>query len=1131
MRPKPLYILLFIALLLSACSDESTATVAAPVETIAAPTPVPLDMTGKNYHQAKISAEQGGTIHSLDGFTLHFAPGALVQDADIEISKVTGLPEIATPEMASIGPFYQITLGEAEITAPILLTLPYAGYPLPAAENDDAITLAYYSEATKEWVALPSVIDPQEKTISAMVGHFSQFVILAWPEEKPPRIIDFYFSPTTISIDCDRINDPNYLPNLPDSLTLTVQDPDGLDDLQEAPELTVRFEKLYLITRSSSAAMSPVSPGTYAFTFTFTRGGSVLEDLLGQALLAHCGNLHAVHAEVSVTDRAGLTAESTAFQDVRYQPVPEIAIVSPRGNTPVTTAPTLTWQVAWPENVQKDYDYLTLKVSSDPAHDKTVFVEEIPVDQTAYILDASAGLKEGKTYYWQVSATRNYVLGGSWATVRSQNGSFWVTRGQAACTPSDATGCVRVQVIGSNGSPAAGVYVMFHSDADNQQLGADHTDANGTLYFSGSAGEKYFLYISSSPASGTKSWNGGLCTIQIAANQILDFQAALEAGSGTSFCVPQEEPVPAAGDCSWVSQIIGDWVSNGRDYMVYTADHAGYFYPGGDRGRRAQFEWECSANGNFHNLTSKVESLIEFPDRDHYEMHGTGWTRSSFDLACTAPVDTSVYLYQHWHYECGGEGENFGWMARSATGFQTVADSFHDRASSIKIPAGWSVMLYEHPDPSSGASLCLNESLDNFPGTYSNGVPLNDTVSAFEVFDKPGCGASAIIRPDYVRATSFVTEYWAEGILVARCSYTDVYQFDVMVDEKTARIQQVRYITPEIGDCTYLELERSMTYTVDVNTGQGLDKESDSLFLGKGYPSGEVVSIPWVNQTTLPAIKLIETYTAVVDDQHEWRSDYTRHYDQVTGLIVQTDFQGAIYDKNTGEKDAKSCVYGKNVRLETNAPIQNIPGVYQMSWPLDLGAPCGMKAIRPIFKGTIPAPILVAPEKDKKYCAWVDIKNLPGDAILEWTGNAVRPDQPKFSYTDFVDPTAIQYNHMNWLEIWGREMDETEWKLVGKTQLFDYTEDDHQGARLEKDTLVQMMGLFRSPKVTFRWRNTFVNTSFEGRVSPSEWGYFIIDIYPNDDGTCGGTADPSPQQTSLNVPILRMGDFSGGLIP
>ena len=125
------------------------------------------------------------------------------------------------------------------------------------------------------------------------------------------------------------------------------------------------------------------------------------------------------------------------------------------------------------------------------------------------------------------------------------------------------------------------------------------------------------------------------------------------------------------------------------------------------------------------------------------------------------PQSGGVILYKHANYNCGGEGEGTGYVRRTSTGWQDVPGSFNDQASSIRIPAGWSVRLYQDSGRR-GGSVCRNSDDSDFAGdTFDNGVGLNDQISSFEVFDNSNCSSSP--------SGSWRVEYFSDTNLNNRC--------------------------------------------------------------------------------------------------------------------------------------------------------------------------------------------------------------------------------------------------------------------------------------------------------------------------------------------------------------------------
>jgi hypothetical protein len=106
----------------------------------------------------------------------------------------------------------------------------------------------------------------------------------------------------------------------------------------------------------------------------------------------------------------------------------------------------------------------------------------------------------------------------------------------------------------------------------------------------------------------------------------------------------------------------------------------------------------------------------------------------------TCPQSGGVILFLNSNYNCGGLGADVGYVLRSGSGFQNVPSLLNDQLSSVIVPSGWSVMLYENSDRGGGKK-CLNASGDaDFSNdSFDNGVGLNDKVSSFEVYTTANC--------------------------------------------------------------------------------------------------------------------------------------------------------------------------------------------------------------------------------------------------------------------------------------------------------------------------------------------------------------------------------------------------------
>jgi hypothetical protein len=153
---------------------------------------------------------------------------------------------------------------------------------------------------------------------------------------------------------------------------------------------------------------------------------------------------------------------------------------------------------------------------------------------------------------------------------------------------------------------------------------------------------------------------------------------------------------------------------------------------------------------------------------------GNGWGASGMRIfdgkepwcqSLECPTSDGVILYQGANLDCNLQGEGQGWVSRETTGWQNVPLSFNDRASSVRVPEGWSVRLYQDIDRG-GASVCRRADDANlvgatFPGTS---IELNNEVSSFEVFSNNSCSSAPPTGTIAVNDGSSVASSQAVGL-------------------------------------------------------------------------------------------------------------------------------------------------------------------------------------------------------------------------------------------------------------------------------------------------------------------------------------------------------------------------------
>ena len=139
------------------------------------------------------------------------------------------------------------------------------------------------------------------------------------------------------------------------------------------------------------------------------------------------------------------------------------------------------------------------------------------------------------------------------------------------------------------------------------------------------------------------------------------------------------------------------------------------------------------------------------------------------------PDSGGAILYRHAGYDCGGQGEGLGYVQRSDPGWQNVPAGFNDQATSLRLPAGASVRLYEHVDRA-GASVCRGADDDTFEDDRFDGgqIALNDQVSSFEFFAGGNCAPIPEAGPQKWKARYEAGDacWWDSGCRPGLCLET-----------------------------------------------------------------------------------------------------------------------------------------------------------------------------------------------------------------------------------------------------------------------------------------------------------------------------------------------------------------------
>jgi len=97
---------------------------------------------------------------------------------DVEFVAIESVPD--PPEDASIiGLPYQLGPDGATFDPPVTLTWNYDPADIPDGVAEEDLVIAYYDEDAASWQELESTVNPETNTITAPVGHFTTFTVIA----------------------------------------------------------------------------------------------------------------------------------------------------------------------------------------------------------------------------------------------------------------------------------------------------------------------------------------------------------------------------------------------------------------------------------------------------------------------------------------------------------------------------------------------------------------------------------------------------------------------------------------------------------------------------------------------------------------------------------------------------------------------------------------------------------------------------------------------------------------------------------------------------------------------------------------------------------------------------------------
>ncbi|MBI5240066.1 MAG: T9SS type A sorting domain-containing protein [Elusimicrobia bacterium] len=125
-------------------------------------------------------------FHRASGANVSLPSGALAQDTDITVLKVSAAPAAeearrdeaaALNQLKPVGQPYDFGPEGTQFSLPVALTLPYDPEGLRNLAAQD-LKIAYWNPAANHWEPLDSVVDAKARTVSAKTTHFSLYQVV-----------------------------------------------------------------------------------------------------------------------------------------------------------------------------------------------------------------------------------------------------------------------------------------------------------------------------------------------------------------------------------------------------------------------------------------------------------------------------------------------------------------------------------------------------------------------------------------------------------------------------------------------------------------------------------------------------------------------------------------------------------------------------------------------------------------------------------------------------------------------------------------------------------------------------------------------------------------------------------------
>ena len=224
----------------------------------------------------------------------------------IKITKSTA-PPAAPADGAKVSYVYDLEPDGTTFDPPVNLTIKYDEDNIPEGIVENNLVIAIWDETDEEWVALDSTVDSGDNTITAPVGHFTNFAVLAYTRPAAFTVSELSISPSEVI--------PGEKVNISVSVTNT-------GDLTDSYELDLRIDDKIEETREVTLAGGETEELT--FTVARDKSGSYtvsLDGLTGKFVVKApsafaVSDLSITPAEVEIGETVTIGASVTNTGDI-----------------------------------------------------------------------------------------------------------------------------------------------------------------------------------------------------------------------------------------------------------------------------------------------------------------------------------------------------------------------------------------------------------------------------------------------------------------------------------------------------------------------------------------------------------------------------------------------------------------------------------------------------------------------------------------------------------------------------------------------------------------------------------------------------------------------------------------------